>query len=205
MSTYRTVTCSVVVFFIGVGALWLGTGKWTAWTSESARKIEILQNPVPIGSIEFEDAIYGKSRFSEIEEPVVLLEFIFTRCAGACPAMGAEFARLQDDLKAKGIAQDVRLISISFDPQDDRARLLEYLERFGAETDKWTAAKVMGKRDLSHLLKALGVVVIPDLQLGYVHNTAVYVLENSSVVKISSFSDRAGLVADIARRLGLPS
>lgn len=58
-------------------------------------------------------------------------DFIFTRCAGICPAMTARLARLDRDLPAA-----VRAVSISVDPAHDTpAVLAEYARRAGASAD----------------------------------------------------------------------
>ncbi len=57
----------------------------------------------------------------------VLLQFIFTSCSTICPVMSGTFAAVQEKLP------DVRLVSISIDPEvDTPARLAEYARRFGA-------------------------------------------------------------------------
>lgn len=62
-------------------------------------------------------------------------DLVFTTCAGICPTMSQEMARLQkqtQDLSA------VRLVSISVDPERDTpAQLTEYAARFGADRSRW--------------------------------------------------------------------
>jgi protein SCO1/2 len=55
-------------------------------------------------------------------------DFIFTRCAGACPAMSARMARLGAELPAS-----VRRVSITVDPAFDTHHVLDaYARRYGA-------------------------------------------------------------------------
>jgi protein SCO1/2 len=62
----------------------------------------------------------------------VVINVVFTTCSSACPAMSAAFAKIQDHLGDR-LGQDVRLISISVDPQvDTPAKLKEYAARFKA-------------------------------------------------------------------------
>jgi protein SCO1/2 len=64
------------------------------------------------------------------QEPV-MLNFIFTTCTTICPVLSASFSQTQKLLGAD--AEDVRMISISIDPEHDTpARLREYAERFRA-------------------------------------------------------------------------
>lgn len=72
----------------------------------------------------------------------VMLEFIFTSCQTICPIMSAGFSNFQKQMGDK--ADDVRLISISIDPQHDTPeRMKKYLEKYGARPgwDFFTGAK----------------------------------------------------------------
>ncbi|HEX9669420.1 MAG TPA: SCO family protein, partial [Thermoanaerobaculia bacterium] len=57
----------------------------------------------------------------------VVLHFLFTSCATVCPVLTGTLAAAQERLP------DVRILSISIDPEHDTpARLREYAARFGA-------------------------------------------------------------------------
>lgn len=71
----------------------------------------------------YEDLVKGK---------VVLINFMFTTCAGVCPPMTANLAKVQERLGER-LGRDVVIISISVDPTTDTpARLRQYAERFKA-------------------------------------------------------------------------
>ena len=62
-----------------------------------------------------------------------IADFIFTSCAGTCPQMTARMAALQGK-----IPPEVRLVSISVDPQRDTpAVLAAYAGRCGADPVRW--------------------------------------------------------------------
>lgn len=64
---------------------------------------------------------------------VWVANFIFTRCAGACPVMSSNMRKLQDRL-----FEDIRLVSFSVDPYNDTPEVLtEYANRYGADRDRW--------------------------------------------------------------------
>ena len=66
----------------------------------------------------------------EADQPVAL-NFIFTTCTTICPVMTATFAQMRRDLGES--AGQVRLVSISIDPEYDRPGVLKaYAERFHA-------------------------------------------------------------------------
>jgi len=61
----------------------------------------------------------------------VMLEFVFTSCQTICPIMSAGFSNFQK--KMGNSAGDVRLVSISIDPQHDTPeRMKKYLEKYEA-------------------------------------------------------------------------
>lgn len=61
----------------------------------------------------------------------LMLQFIFTTCPGVCPALSAMFRGAQERLGAE--AGEVRLLSISIDPEHDTPpRLSDYAARFRA-------------------------------------------------------------------------
>jgi len=63
----------------------------------------------------------------------VVIDSFFSRCAGSCPVVAATLAKLQAALGDR-MGRDLRLISISVDPQADTPdRLKEYAGRFGAK------------------------------------------------------------------------
>lgn len=89
-----------------------------------------------------------------IDDRLVAMNFIFTSCATICPPMGANFARLQTQMKDEGT--DVSFVSVSIDPQRDTpARLKEWASRFDGDP-AWKL--VTGEpKVVDDLLKDLGV------------------------------------------------
>lgn len=72
---------------------------------------------------------------ADLTGQVWIADFIFTRCAGPCPAMSAQLAQLQRSLAPSG---PVRLVSFTVDPDHDTpAVLTEYADRFGASAERW--------------------------------------------------------------------
>jgi protein SCO1/2 len=64
------------------------------------------------------------------DKPIVV-DFIFSTCSTICPVLSASFVNLQNRLGAA--SRDVRLVSISIDPENDTPRMMkEYLKRYRA-------------------------------------------------------------------------
>lgn len=82
------------------------------------------------------------------DQPIAL-NFIFTTCNTICPVMTATFAQMRKQLGKAG--SNMKLISISIDPEYDRPPVLsKYAKLFEADSD-WTFLTGDSK-DISHVL-----------------------------------------------------
>lgn len=205
MNPRLSAATTLLAIAAGSLALWFGTDGGTAWTAESARRLAIADNPVPLPAARLRDSRDRALTLTRFERPIVLMDFIYTRCPAACIEMGAAFRRLQRDLEALGLQKQVQLLSLTFDPgHDGPTELAEYLARFSADETHWTAAKFENPRAQEAVLERLGVVVIPQpgtRHEAFVHNAAVYLAHRGRVVGIYDFDDRDRLLEDIAWRL----
>jgi len=85
---------------------------------------------------------------------VVVMDFMFTTCTGACPVMSTNFAKLQDWLGDR-LGKDVYLLSFSVDPANDTpAKLKEYAARFKAKPGWYFLTG--SKEDVDAVLRKLG-------------------------------------------------
>ena len=74
-------------------------------------------------------------RTSELRGKFVVLNFIFTNCAGPCPRMTEAMSKLQEAVKG---ADDVRLVSFSVDPERDTPEVLsKFAAKYGADAERW--------------------------------------------------------------------
>ena len=103
----------------------------------------------------------------------LILNFICTSCAVACPAMGAAFFEIQETLAREG--SKVRMVSISLDPQQDTPeRLKAYARHFlagpewqflaGSELDAIAVQQAFGVYDIDTLnhVPVTFMRVLPD-------------------------------------------
>lgn len=66
---------------------------------------------------------------------VWVADFIYTNCPGPCPRMTSQMHRVEQRVKDD---VDVRLVSISVDPERDTPAVLnEFAHRFGGPTSRW--------------------------------------------------------------------
>jgi protein SCO1 len=67
-----------------------------------------------------------------------IADFIFTNCDTVCLPMTANMAQLQKMLKDNDLADDVKLVSFSIDPENDTPEALtEYSGRYEADLKQW--------------------------------------------------------------------
>lgn len=178
MFPLRTLLASLLVLAVGVSTLAVATDGFRAFTSETARRIDVRDHPRLLPSVPLQAADGKRVDFASLRGRWLLVDFIYTRCTTYCAVQGSEFARLQTQLAGPIEKGHVSLLSISFDPaRDDPKALAAYQQRSGDRGAGWIAARPTGRTDLAMLLRVFGVTVIPDGLGGYVHNSAIAVVD----------------------------
>jgi protein SCO1/2 len=198
----RTASASLAFGLLGwLSAAWL-TQDFQVWTAEGARRLTVIDQPVdaPDATLaglqmtgqKLPDWLTGPGR-------VTIVDFIYTRCATVCSALGGEFQQLQ---RATAADPAVRLLSISFDPAHDGVvQLQQYANRWGADPSGWRVATVPDAAELRRLLDAFQVVVIPDGRGGYEHNAALLIVDGRGrLVRIFDYTQLDAALA-YARRV----
>ena len=202
MSRWLSATATVAVLLGGCFALWAATDGGTAWTAESARRLDVAERPRDLPDAALRDVGDRAIGMTAPERPLAVVDFIYTRCPTVCVALGSTFRDLQGELASRGWQDRVGLLSLTFDhAHDGPAELAGYLERFGAAPGLWNAARFEDEDDLDAVLRDLGVIVIPEPNVGFVHNTAIYLVDRGRVVGIYDFDDPSGLLQAIEWRL----
>jgi protein SCO1/2 len=121
----------VVVGALGVGVL----GALLAASRAVPHPLPMLphQGTLPEFSlIDHRGALVSRST---LDGSVWIADFIFTRCAGQCPLMSAQMAKLSEALRD---VPSIRFLSFSVDPSyDTPARLASYARSSGVHDDRW--------------------------------------------------------------------
>jgi protein SCO1/2 len=94
----------------------------------------------------------------------LVLTFIFTRCPipNFCPLISQHFTRINEAIAADpALADQVRLLSISFDPYDTPDVLNEHAKALGADPARWTFA-TGDSAEIDKLTRAFSVRVEKD-------------------------------------------
>jgi protein SCO1/2 len=186
----------------GIGVLAEVTDGFRAYTTETARRIRIREHPPAIPPLALQTADGGRTSFGALRDRWLLVDFIYTRCLTYCSVQGSEFSRLQDKLAAPIAAGKLSLVSVSFNPRDDAAALARYLQLHGARGHGWIAARPLDEKGLAALMRAFGVVAVPDGLGGFVHNAAIAVVDpDGRLVTIVDWDDPASAVRYVDQRL----
>jgi protein SCO1 len=172
------------VAFAAVSAL---THGFTDFTSEAWRRSNVRKTPYMLPNTALEDE---QGRFFSLhslcepkdESKVVVLDFIYTRCATICKSLGYSSSQLAQQLAYAG--DRVQVVSISFDPAyDTPAKLSAFKRQMEPSTSTspspWRLARPVSSAEASKLLTSAGVVVIADGFGGWDHNVALHLVNGS--------------------------
>ena len=90
-----------------------------------------------------------------MKDKVVVINFIFTNCKGACPLMTHKLTLVRDKLEGY-VGEPLQFVSLSLDPERDTpAAMKEFAETHNADHDGWTF--LTGDADnLDTIIKKLG-------------------------------------------------
>lgn len=144
-------------------------------------------------------------KLADLAGKVWVADFFYTTCPGPCPMLSSRLSEVQKEL---GNERDLRLVSISTDPEKDTPEVLKlYAERFKA-TDRWlflTGAKT----DIYTLARdgfklPIAEPATPGAQI--IHSTRLILIDRTGTVR--GFYEATGetgvrdLVRDLRTVLG---
>ena len=124
--------------------------------------------------------------------------FIFTNCAGPCPMMSSNMAKLQKRVPDANL----RLVSFTVDPtRDTPAVLKQYAQRFGADESRWSF--VTGtEQQMQDVAKGMLMAAVPATATeSIIHSTKFLLVDKDGGVRGVYSSDAQGmdkLAADAA-------
>ncbi|MGH8292973.1 MAG: SCO family protein [Gammaproteobacteria bacterium] len=178
MSALRTLAVSLALIALGIATLAIATDHFRAFTTETARRVEVRQHPRPVPPVTLQNQTGARFNLAELQGKWLVVDFIYSRCMSLCSVMGGKFAQLQGQLATPLAQGRVQLLSISFDPAYDAPlQLADYLGRFQSRGTGWLAARPTTAHGLRQLERVFGVTVIPDTLGGYVHNDAFEIVD----------------------------
>jgi protein SCO1/2 len=153
----------------------------SAWVKAGATMLLLaifaLANPSPAAQpLRLVDQTGQTFTFSSLHGKPLIVTFVAAHCTDACPLVNAQFQ--QADQLFVMHHMDVRLLTITLDPEHDPPAVMRDLaRRFSADPHRWLVAS--GKvRDVRAVMKAFGVQAQRGRD-GYadVHTTFVYIFD----------------------------
>lgn len=185
-----TFSSYLTVLAFGFLLFYVGTDGFTAYTAETARVAKLIENQPEFPEVILEDSEGRSYSISEFEGKYVFITFIYTACATVCIQLEQNMAQVYDLIPSEYLGKDIVFLSISFDPtRDDPATLDRYKNFFGSDGEKWRMARIPNQGELDTLLEKFGVIVIPDDNGNYTHNSAFYLVDKQgTLVDVMDFT-----------------
>ena len=125
----------LLIIVVGVVSVYLWADLFRFARQPSAPVLE------PLGTLPAFDLIERRRaplRLDDLRGKVWVADFMYTSCVEICPLQSAEMARLQT---AFADHPDLRLVSISVDPERDTPAVLSaYADQFQADAERWLFA-----------------------------------------------------------------
>src|SRR3984957_20468756 len=175
----RTLIAMLAIAAIGVFAFACRPHGFTVLPAETARRQAVAAAPAAVPDLWGIDQT-GKRRalLDKVDDRAVIVDFIFTRCTSVCSALGISYQQLQADIQEEHLENEVRLVTVSFDPEHDTPAIIaDYGRRFGATSQIWTILTPIDSEALRRSLEAFGVVRVPAPDGQFIHNSAFNVID----------------------------
>jgi protein SCO1 len=124
-------------WYLGMLIVLLVVGWWAHGLSHKAEEGERLSKIGPAPAFILTDQDGRRLGLKELRGRVVVVTFIYTSCADACPLLTAKMAALQDDL-GSDFGRKIFFVSITVDPERDTPEVLtRYAQAHGARLSGW--------------------------------------------------------------------
>lgn len=172
----------IVVIVFGLVMFYGGTDGFTAFTTETARVNKLMQERPAFPKATIIDSKEREYTIDEFAGKHVLITFMYTACTTVCVELEKNMYEVYE-MMPKGTLDDLMFLSISFDPErDDPERLEKYRTYFNSDGETWRMGTITDEKELGALLKAFGVIVIPDDYGHFAHNSAFYLIDEQSTL-----------------------
>ena len=185
---HRFLWTLIVLVIAGLtAALAFRSFRHTLRSAESESASSHLPKIAPVGSFLMHDAGGHEVTDQTLLGKIWVAQFFFTECPGPCPAVSHQLTGLQA-MVAK--TENVRLVSISIDPENDTPQALtDYAHRMGADPKRWLF--LAGTPEMTQQLVArdfmIGFKENPkDLQATqgrFIHSTKVALVDGEGIIR----------------------
>ncbi|WP_010677983.1 SCO family protein [Bacillus timonensis] len=187
----RTTFACLLILLFGCALFYTGTDGFRAFTAETARVNQLIEDKPAFPDVTFEDSEGRTYPISEFHDKYVFITFLYTSCTTVCPKLEMNMAQVYEQVPQEYFGKDIVFLSISFDPtRDDPATLRKYRTYFGADGETWRMARISNETELKALLDEFGVIVIPDGRGNFAHNSAFYLVDpNGSLIDVMDYRE----------------
>jgi protein SCO1 len=190
----KTFAAAALALVVSLAVLLAATGGGRSFTTESLRRQLISQQAERIEPFDVTLSNGQRTSLSAVlgaDGTVWLVDFVYTRCATLCTALGSIYQQLQAQIETRGLQGKVGLLSISFDPtNDDAIALTDYARRMGLNPRVWQIVTLTNWQDRRRLLDAFGIMVLPAPLGEFEHNAALHVVTgNGMLTRIIDYND----------------
>jgi len=199
---WPTLAALAAVCVLGTAALYQATMGFAVVSTEDGRRLAISRAPLtlPDAALHAPQAM-PLSQLLRDDGRVTILTFFYSSCNALCSALGDEFQQLQTVIRARGLQQHVRLLSISFDPRDDAAALAAYASRQHADPAIWQIASIDRAAERQALLDRVGIVVLPAPLGEFQHNAALHLIDRQGKLALIDDYENPALALEHAVKL----
>jgi protein SCO1/2 len=193
--------CLLVLVF-GFVLFYIGTDGFTTFTAETARVNQLIEDKPKFPDVTFEDSKGRIYPISEFKDKYIFITFLYTSCTTVCVQLEMNMAEVYDRIPSKYIGEEIIFLSISFDSNnDDPSTLDKYKDYFNSDGETWRMARITNQAELDSLLDAFGVIVIPDGNGNFAHNSAFYLVNKKGflidVMDYTKINESANKVVSI--------
>ncbi|MFN3565030.1 MAG: SCO family protein [Burkholderiaceae bacterium] len=199
----RTLLACAATAALGAGALAAATDGFSAFTYDTARVQRALRAPYPLPVDLALVTHEGRHmRLADFDAPVLLVNFVFTRCAGICRSAGDVYGRLGHALAADIERGGLRLLTVSIDPtRDPPQELARWRARYAPSgAQGWIVGAPPDRSELARWQDAFGIVVLPLPNGDFEHNAAIAVVGPQRRIRAFVTPERADELPQWVRR-----
>ncbi|MFM8657172.1 MAG: SCO family protein [Chthoniobacterales bacterium] len=186
----------VGAFLAFILALVMGYSMWRGSERRDVEKLPVMR-AVPDFTLTDQDG--NTVTRDDLRGKIWIADFIFTRCKGPCPLMTARMLEMQRALLK---TPDVKLVSISVDPEHDTPAVLQaYAEANFAEPGRWKF--LTGDKTVIEKVVTEGFMQHLDEENGEpVHGTMFLVVDGNGMVRSARMLEDPELIPKILTDTG---
>lgn len=128
---------------------------------------------------------------ADLRGKVVVLDFIYASCTDVCPLQSERVAQVQKDVATAHMADRVRFLSITVDPEHDTAAVRKaYGRAHGLDPANWTFAAPPTGNAARALAEKAGLKIVPNADGSFSHAVVTYVIDDDGKLRARFFGLR---------------